>query len=708
MQPACHLRRLHFPAWLVAVLMCSWLVAAPAMAHKRFARKEGVTCKECHLDAAGGGPRNLIGQYYQATSSLPLDRSDTTMKVVEDTVDRWMWEVLSKPPTIRWPHENLGEVQRVPMPAATPAQTWMVLRRLSLDLRGTTLTEDEARRVQRGELTLDKALDEFMASSDFNSTFMLYHKDIIRPRTGIFNTSVSLTHVGTASVDGDTVYSSDARRGELSSSACDAGHRKRVSPWWSRKQTVLACAGTADENRFVENNGTRIDCATAVGQRSGTCGCGPHMVYCYPDGVRDGAIRSQKDELARLAMELVQNDLPYTDLLTSDWTMLDGRLEVFYAKLWGKLGELNDADAERAWHRVMRDPQHAGALSSPAMLNFFYNGRRWAERVMEAFMCHEVTPDFDFMDDLKDSNIDVTVPYRDSPELMPSLTVTQGRACAACHLQLDAVARAKDRWDPFGAYYERMPTERALTIPQQTMFEGKLVEGLDGFGAALAQSRTFHDCVVNQAWEHMTGHRFRPSEAALRSQLTNDFVSGGFRFKALLREIVKTPYYQSLENQKLMNKELYSRSVGRATDVAWKVGDKSGWEVYYDKLGAMDYRKIEFRDKRPGFGHSLAQFKGAGESCAEFVTREGKRAQKERLWLSAVDSIEQLPSASSLESILQRLYDRAVGRAWKDVTPDEQELHRSLFQSVAAKHGAADGYRALCTLVFGSEEYAVF
>ena len=34
-------------------------------------------------------------------------------------------------------------------------------------------------------------------------------------------------------------------------------------------------------------------------------------------------------------------------------------------------------------------------LSTPEMLNFFYNGRRWAQRTFEAFFCHEVYPDFD-------------------------------------------------------------------------------------------------------------------------------------------------------------------------------------------------------------------------------------------------------------------------------------------------------------------------
>jgi Protein of unknown function (DUF1585) len=694
--------------WVALFVVVLHGAAAPTMAHKRFARKEGVECRECHDDPAGGGPRNLIGQYYQAASSLPIDRSPTTMKAVEDTVDRWMWEVLAKPPTVRWPHTALSAMTEAPPATVTPAPSWMVLRRLSMDLRGGGLSESEVKRLENGTLTVEGAVDEFIASSEFQSTFTLYHKDIVRPRTGIFNTSVSLTKVATATVDADTVYSSEALRGELTSSACTSGRRKTVSPWWSRKKPVLACEGTAREDISIVAGGVTYACDTEAGQRSGQCGCGPHMVFCYPDGIRDAVVRSQKEEVARWSMELVNSNTPYTELLTSDWTMLDGKLEVFYAKLWGKLGTLKDPDADRGWHRVQRSPEHSGVLSSPQMLNFFYNGRRWAERVMEAFMCHEVTPDFNFFDDIKDTGVDVAVAYRDSPDLMPSLTVTQGRACAACHMQLDAVARAKDRWDPFGAYYEKMPTERALAIPQQPIFEGKLVDGLDGFGAALAQSETFHDCVVSQAWEHMSGHRFRPSETAFRRELVARFRNNNFRFKSLIHDIATSPQYQSLENQKLMNKELYSRAMGRSTDVAWKVGDKSGWETYYDKLGAMDYRKIEFRDKRPGFGHMLAQTKGAGESCAEMVTREEKRERKDRLWLSSVDAVNNPPSNTELEAALQRLHARGLGRPWSTVPAPQQQLYRDLFARVSKQHSPADGYRAVCTLLFASEEYAVF
>jgi len=157
-----------------------------------------------------------------------------------------------------------------------------------------------------------------------------------------------------------------------------------------------------------------------------------------------------------------------------------------------------------------------------------------------------------------------------------------------------------------------------------------------------------------------------------------------------------------------MKREQYLRAMGRATDVAWKVGDKSGWDVYYDKVGGMDYRKIEARDIRPGVGHSLVQFKGAGETCGEFVTREQKRDRKERLWLAMVEDVGVAPDAAQLDEALARLYARAVTRPWDDVPAEERAIVRALFHDVSDAHGALDGWRAVCTAVFGSADYALY
>jgi hypothetical protein len=163
-----------------------------------------------------------------------------------------------------------------------------------------------------------------------------------------------------------------------------------------------------------------------------------------------------------------------------------------------------------------------------------------------------------------------------------------------------------------------------------------------------------------------------------------------------------------MDNVKLMKKEQYVRAMGRATDVAWKVGKKSGWELYYDKIGGMDYRKIEFRDISPGMGHSMVQFKAAGETCNELIEREQKRGRKARVWLSAVDDLDSAPSAEQLDEALARLYAKAVTRPWAEVPDDEKKLMRGLFAKVQKKQSTEQAWKATCTMVFASEDYALY
>ena len=691
-------------AWVAVAFSIVVGLAMPASAHKRFARKEGALCKECHTSPEGGGPRTLIGQYYQATSTLPLDRSTDGMKLVNDTVQRWMTELLSVPPVIRWRYTPPALWEQTATKTYTPLNDEALLRRLSLDLRSTSPMPAEVQRLKSGKTSIDEFVDEFLASKDWVTTFHLYHKDLVRPRTGIFNTPPSHSKLA---VSGGAL-SSERLRTEAADGDCQSDRVVKVSAWWARdKAPVTVCAKSASTAKTAMTKAGEVRCDTADGQKSGACGCGPHLAWCYVDGLKEKVVESMRNEMANVAMEVVANDKPYGELLTADWTMADGWLEVHYAKLWNTLGDLDDADANRPWHRIERSSEHSGVLSSPPMLNFFYNGRRWAQRTFEAFMCHETVPDWDMLDDAKDGGETVAVPYRDSPDLMPTATVTEGRACAACHIQLDGLARVKDRWGYFGDYNERMP-DNGMPIPQSAMFLGQEVDGLDGFGKALASSDVFVDCTVSQVWEHMVGHRFRSDETATRRALVASFKDNRQSFRGLVRAVTKTPEYRAKENLKLMTRELYRRAMGRATDVAWKVGTKSGWDVFYDKVGGMDYRKIEFRDRRPGTGHSLVQFKGATESCNEMVTREGERKRNERVWLDMVDSVKKQPTANELDDALSALYLRAVARSWDAVAKDEQQLLRELFASVAKKHAVDDGWRAVCAAVFASEDYALF
>ena len=684
------------PISLLLLALTLVITAAPADAKKRYARRTGQDCAHCHNNPQGGGPRNTVGLYYQAHRALPP--AEMGPGELQAAVDRYLDEVGRAVPDVIWRYTPVEALPDRPLPALTPADDLTVLRRLALDLTTALPGHAEIRALETGEATLADQIERYLASADFEYTFRLYHRDLIRPRSGIFNQTPALTQIRRLTLDDRTVYSSARLPAEANSADCAPGNTVEVAPYWDRKARLTVCRRTADERREVD--GARCD--TDEGQATGRCGCGPHLVYCWREGDRDRVKRSMVDEAARLAMRVVQEGRPYGEILTADWTLHNGRVEHYYARLDGRLGELVDPDVDHPWRPVERGPEHAGILSTHMYLNHFYNGRRWAQRTFETFMCHHTTPDFDLLDDHAETAL---VAYRRHPLAPADVNVNAGRACAACHVQLDGLSRVKDRWDNFGQYYE---TSAGHAIPQTVRFLGQEVDGIDAFGRALARSDVFADCVAQQLWSHFLGRRFNDDEVSIRRGLVRLFNDSGQDFRALIRAVVTSPPYRARDAVKLMRREQYSRSLGRVTGVAWKVDGRPGFDVFYDKIGGMDYRKIEERDLTPGQGYSLVQFKAALETCAEAIERARKQSSDKRTFLRMVDDIDAMPSGDTVDRVVETWHRRIFVRPAGQLDDEAKAQYRALFDDVARTHGPAEGYTAVCAALLGGAEFAVY
>ena len=685
------------PFLLLASLGLVVAFAEVADAKKRYARRTGQECGHCHHNPQGGGPRNMVGLYYQANRDLPpegLGAAD-----LRAAVDRYLDEVARAVPDVIWRYTPLAEQPDVEPPPYSAVDDLAVLRRLAFDLRSAPPSIRDIRDIERG-VGLDEKIEQYLASKDFAYTFRLYHRDLVRPRSGIFNKTPSLSEIVRVGEDEDAYWRSRAIKGERARGDCHPEMRVDVAPYWQRTETVSVCRRSADPR--IEIDGVRCD--TEEGQASGQCGCGPHLVFCWRKGDYGRVKRSMREEGARLAMRVVQDGKPYGEILTADWTMHNGRAEHYYARLDGTLGQLTDADTYRKWRPVQRTADHAGVLTTHMYLNHFYNGRRWAQRTFESFMCHLTTPDYDLLDDHADTAL---VAYRRHPEADADINVNAGRACAACHVQLDGLSRVKDRWDNFGQYY---PASGGRPIPQSVRFLGQEVDGVRAFGAALARSEVFADCVANQLWTHFLGRRFTEAEIGERRRLVQLFAASGQDFKAMVRAVVTSDAYRAKTSVKLMRREQYRRALGRITGVKWTVdaGDDSGFDVFYELVGGMDYRRIEERDRSPGQGHSLVQFKGAMETCAEAIDRARSRPAKQRTFLQMVEDVESMPDRKTLDRVIETWYRRILVRPAGALTDTDRQRFRSLFDDVAAEHGAGEGYTAVCAAIFGSAEFAVY
>lgn len=694
----------YYSVVIIIILLGGLFTSASISAREKYAKKEHVKCGYCHDNSSGGGPRNLNGLYYQATKKLPKGVNKEKINFV---VDSWLDEVAHQPPEVIWRYVPLDDLQGTLVSAYEPALDLTVLRRMSLDLKGELPEPDEVLALKSGVVSLEDKLETYLSSKDFIRNFNLYHRDVLRLRTGIHGTEPAYTKLNKRIVDGLEVFTSSRINGEETTGACKKSSLVQVEPYWDRSKKINVCAKTAKTTLKVKANKKgkykELRCDRISGQETGKCGCGPHLVFCYSDEVSMEVIhRDMKYESANVAMEIVKKEMPYSGVLTANWTMQNGRLEHYYARLTGHLNKLKDADWSKPWRKVNRPKRHSGIITSPAYLNFNFNGRRWAQKTFEAFMCHEVFPDYDLLDDQESEPL---VSYLNHPQGDPNVNVTSGRACAACHLQLDGLSRVKDRWDWHGKYYKKT---NGKSVPQAIRFMGKYVDGVDSFGWVLSKSEVFHRCVVNQVWDHMLGHRFKPAEYGTLKDLVSKFQKSELNFKQLLRDVVETKEYRAKRSVKLMNRELYWRAMEQITGVKWEVGGRRGFDVYYDKVGGSDYRKIEKRDKAPGQGYSLVQFKAAAETCNKAVDRSLRETGKEQNLLYMGGDLSQVPDDKTLHKFINAWYIRIFSKSVDDVEKEKIGIYKKLFSKVSNEYGVVQGYKALCTTMLASADFAIY
>ena len=246
------------------------------------------------------------------------------------------------------------------------------------------------------------------------------------------------------------------------------------------------------------------------------------------------------DEPLRLIEDIVTHDLPYTQVVTADYTMADRVVAATYG--------LPHSDDD-GWERVGWEDGRgaAGVLTSNALYvryrSTFYNFNRGrANAISRALLCH------DFLDG--EIHLDTRINLAD-PEIV-SRALVASPACVGCHQTLDPLASyfAGFRQGTLGA----LPFPVALYDPNQAeqwrettrrapAYFGRPAEGLTGLGQAIAEDPRFARCMVKNFASYLTEVPARDLPEDYLTYLHGELMAGGFRAKALLRAIVLSPRF---------------------------------------------------------------------------------------------------------------------------------------------------------------------
>ncbi len=357
-----------------------------------------------------------------------------------------------------------------------------------------------------------------------------------------------------------------------------------VEPYWSSGTTVKICAFDAQEAQ-LSPAGT--DCSTSASFLDPTCGCGPNLQWCAVGSQHAKVMRAFDEDIDLRVESVALGQRPWIELLTGTTGYVNGPMVDFFrhrtqvpggvrfTELGVDVDVLPDLafDEDDTWVEVDLGEHHAGVLTSPGYLLRFQTGRSRADRFYNSFLCQAFQPPDGGLPDIEDPN--------------PSLDLTVRAGCKYCHALLEPASAHWGRWTPSGGgyldagqypafdatcaecargrvdcpdYCNRYYVTRALSSEQDPylgwlrayeFLEDRHQPNVELGPALLAQQGMVDGrvprCAAEKAAEWLLGRPVTERDEAWLDQLAADFVSSNWNWPGLVKDIVTSDAYRSVQ-----------------------------------------------------------------------------------------------------------------------------------------------------------------
>jgi hypothetical protein len=270
-----------------------------------------------------------------------------------------------------------------------------------------------------------------------------------------------------------------------------------------------------------------------------------YTVTAHDYGVDDAEreyLTSVGDQPLRMLGYVADHDLPYTELVTGDWTMADELL----ARIW----PIDYPDGATGWQKARYDDGRpaAGVLASNAMWWRYTStesnaNRKRANTISRIFLCNDYL--------VRPLEFDRSVNLLDEAAVADALVSNPG--CVNCHASLDPLASYLfgfwwlDYYDPVelrGYHPERERLWQDHTgVPPS--YYGQPGDSLADLGVQIAQDPRFVTCAVEQAWELLLRRKSAPGDTDALVTHRDAFLAGGTTLRALFASVLADPRYRA-------------------------------------------------------------------------------------------------------------------------------------------------------------------
>jgi hypothetical protein len=268
-----------------------------------------------------------------------------------------------------------------------------------------------------------------------------------------------------------------------------------------------------------------------------------YYVYAAEFGLTDQAafVASVGEEPLRILSTIAVEDLPYSDIVTADWTMADPVL--------GTAFPVDYPDGGEGWQKVRYTDgrPHAGVLSTNGMwwrymTNASNLNRGRANAVSRILLCNDYLS--------RPIEFDRNVNLLDSDALEDALQNNPG--CVACHNTLDPLASYF-----FGFYAFDYASKLDITYyhPEREQYWRDTNEVAPGYygepgytltdlGEQIAADPRLPECVTEQVYELLLQRDSTLDDTAALSAHREDLLAGGLTLRALFGSVMRADAYR--------------------------------------------------------------------------------------------------------------------------------------------------------------------
>ncbi|MCX6109877.1 MAG: hypothetical protein NTZ90_09790 [Proteobacteria bacterium] len=416
----------------------------------------------------------------------------------------------------------------------------MALKRAQYLLHGTVPTDDEYAAVGSDNGSYKSAIRAFLNHSNFYSATLRYHEILFGTGLG----DDYLTELVRSDIDNKT-----NKVAKLSCNRADSGDQRYRCQWSSqnsgRKTGTCPQAWEQAVTVFWYPGMVAWVCPEVMTT------CGTDLSQCLieysdPAAAKNAELgtteifdthaavtNSLSKQAAGLATAVVMANYPYTKILESGLTAVDGAIVHFMRQnqyfdmtkfnaapgLADLIGSIALTDTNFRLVNVGHDPTQAGALSTFGWLRRYEKNRSRANQLYQRLLCRQFTSAL--------------------PRVFPAdpgnLRTTPG--CMGCHSTVDPLADFFSTWGEGGELY----TGAKASTPSS--FDNKSGAGLADLADIIRNDDAFATCTVEHAWGWLMGRAFYRDEADLRRALTSYFVTVNYSFKELVYAMATHPAF---------------------------------------------------------------------------------------------------------------------------------------------------------------------